>query len=64
MLDKSTILRYVVGRRSNVMPTAPVKVDAPTRAPVMPSEDPERYYHPERLCPDQRQDGGWRTRPS
>lgn len=46
------------------MPTAPVKVDAPTRAPVMPSEDPERYYHPERLCPDQRQDGGWRTRPS
>lgn len=44
--------------------STPVKTGAPTQAPErMPMEDPERYYQPERLCPDQSKDGGWRARP-
>ena len=33
---------------------------APERAPM---SDPERHYQPERLCPDQTKDGGYRARP-
>ncbi len=33
----------------------------PVEEPRMP--DPERHYNPERLCPDQSKDGGWRARP-
>jgi len=43
---------------------------APTRTPTRtPTEapgqfpGPERHYQPERLCPAQRQEGGWRARP-
>ncbi len=45
------------------MPTeAPAKT--PTKAPTEdPNPGPERYYRPDRLCPDQKQDGGWRSRP-
>lgn len=42
----------------------------PTRTPTRtPTESPgkrpgpERHYQPERLCPDQKQKGGWRARP-
>lgn len=43
----------------------PVKTGAPTQAPdrVPMIDDPERYYQPQRLCPDQSKDGGWRARP-
>lgn len=50
------------------MPTeAPVKdpVETPTRTPEkdQPFDDPTPYYVPERLCPDQEKDGGFRTAP-
>ena len=38
----------------------------PTRTPTEAPEQypgPERHYQPERLCPVQRQEGGWRARP-
>lgn len=49
-------------------PSAPTitPVEAPPRAPSRSPEEipgPEKYYNPERLCPDQRRDGGFRTRP-
>jgi len=50
-------------------PSAPATtpVETPVRAPTQVPDDmpgPEKFYNPERLCPDQKRDGGWRTRPS
>lgn len=49
-------------------PTTPTEtpVQTPTRTPgESPSEmpSPDRFYQPERLCPDQSQQGAWRSRP-
>lgn len=43
-----------------------VPTKTPTQTPTKnpePGTAPERYYQPERLCPDQRQKGSWRARP-
>jgi|FLYL01.1.fsa_nt_gi hypothetical protein len=42
----------------------PVKTNVPgpeTERPV--KEDPDRFYWPERLCPDQTQKSTWRSLP-
>lgn len=48
--------------------TTETPVKAPTESPVRnPSHrsipDPDKHYSPERLCPDQRKEGGWRGSP-
>jgi hypothetical protein len=46
------------------MPETEAPVKTPTKAPERtPEEYPKReeHYRPERLCPDQRRDGGSRT---
>ena len=47
------------------MPTE-APVETPVKAPEVTPDDspsPDRFYSPERLCPDQRKDGGHRTAP-
>jgi hypothetical protein len=44
----------------------PTPTLTPTRTPTLaPGQEPDRepYYQPERLCPAQKQEGGWRARP-
>jgi hypothetical protein len=44
----------------------PTPTLTPTRTPTLaPEQEPDRapYYQPERLCPAQKQEGGWRARP-
>ena len=49
------------------MPTPRPETETKTGTPVAPEKapmpDPERHYQPQRLCPDQTKDGGWRARP-
>lgn len=44
---------------------SPTKTGAPTRERPFesPRPGPERHYQPERLCPTQRKDGTWKSRP-
>ena len=35
----------------------------PVREEPSPMEDPDRYYNPERLCPEQGKEGTWKSRP-
>ena len=44
-------------------PTITVTPSKPLDPRRQPSRGPERYYNPERLCPDQGRDSGWRTAP-
>lgn len=37
--------------------------DTPVRENPFSLPEPDRFYNPERLCPDQSQQGGWRSRP-
>lgn len=43
------------------MPTK--EVETPVKTPVKPEESPDKFYQPERLCPNQRKDGTWRSLP-
>ncbi len=53
------------------MPTpdteAPVRTrpdtDTPVRENPFSLPEPDRFYQPERLCPDQSQEAGWTSRP-
>lgn len=47
------------------MPETPTRTrpDTPTRPDTSPIGDPERYYNPERLCPEQGKEGTWKSRP-
>lgn len=36
---------------------------APVREEPSPLGDPDRYYNPERLCPEQGKEGTWKSRP-
>lgn len=46
---------------------SPVKttpdVGSPVRPDVAPLAEPDRYYQPDRLCPDQSKEGTWKSRP-
>ena len=44
-------------------PDTKTRTGTPTSPEKAPMSDPERHYHPQRLCPDQSKDGGWRARP-
>lgn len=56
----------VIVEGTNVMPETvetPVKTGSPVRESPTPFDDPQRFYQPERLCPDQGKEGGWKSRP-
>ena len=38
-------------------------IGSPVREDPAPMDDPDRYYQPDRLCPDQSKEGTWKSRP-
>lgn len=44
-------------------PDTKIGTETPVKSDPAPMSDPERHYMPERLCPSQTQDGGWRAKP-
>ena len=44
-------------------PGTKTHTETPLAPEKTPMSDPERHYNPQRLCPDQSKDGGWRARP-
>lgn len=49
-------------RNDTEAPTKP-DIGTPTRQEPSPFDDPDRYYQPDRLCPDQSKEGTWKSRP-
>lgn len=47
---------------TTIAPTKP-DIGTPIREEPAPMDDPDRYYNPERLCPDQSKEGTWKSLP-
>ena len=65
--DTDTLAITVLGPPSARCSASETKTKPGVRTPVVPERAPyperERYYSPDRLCPDQKKDAGWSARP-
>ena len=50
-------------RNDEVADPTKTRPGTPVREDPAPFDDPDRYYQPDRLCPDQSKEGTWHSRP-